>query len=105
MNKLFVIVAVSLCAGNLTLWAFMTGRWWAPAVPVVLPFLIGVFIYGPVVEESDARPIFSAIVLVAAVMVTATAVMQITGRFRQSGMPYTIVAALVLWAMWFYPGR
>ena len=39
------------------------------------------------------------------VMVTATAVMQIMGRFRQSGMAYTIVAALVLWTMWFYPGH
>jgi hypothetical protein len=35
-------------------------------------------------------------------MVTATAAMQVAGRFRPRGMQHTVGLALMLWVMWFY---
>jgi hypothetical protein len=42
------------------------------------------------------------IVLIAAVMVTAVAVLQFAGRIRASGVEFTVGLALSLWAVWFF---
>jgi hypothetical protein len=45
------------------------------------------------------------VVLIAAVIVSAAAAMQVAGLIRASGVELTVGVALSLWAVWFYLGQ